>query len=383
MMASKTNRALLYLGFLLCMAAMASAMDHVTFRRDGREIQQSGRLLVEAQDGGLLLLSRDGVLWAITPDEQIKHTSDDAPFEPFNREEMTKHLLVILPKNFEVYQTTHYLIFFDTSRAYAQWCGSLFERLYMTFRNYWIHKGFELAEPEFPLVAVIFADKQAYLKFSRAELGEAGDLISGYFNLMTNRMTMYDLTGVETAGRPAGRLSTFAQINQILAQPDALQAVSTIVHEATHQIAFNCGLHTRLSDCPLWLSEGIAVYFETPDLHSAKGWSGIGAVNQPRWQQFLNYLNRRPADSLQTLIATDKRFRETKQSLDAYGESWALTYFLINKRPKEYIAYLRMLSKKKPLSPDPPERRLQEFQRFFGDIKQLDVEFLRYMSKVR
>jgi len=56
-------------------------------------------------------------------------------------------------------------------------------------------------------------------------------------------------------------VSTGAQIKQILAQPDALQTVSTIVHEATHQIAFNCGLHTRLSDCPVWFSEGIAMYF--------------------------------------------------------------------------------------------------------------------------
>jgi hypothetical protein len=358
-------------------------MDYVTFRRDGREIQQSGRVLVEAQDGGLLLLARDGVLWTIGPDEKIKHTSDDVPFEPYSREEMAKELLAVLPRNFEVYQTTHYLIFYDTSRAYAQWCGSLFERLYLAFRNYWTHKGFELAEPEFPLVAIIFADKQAYLEFSRGDLGDAAEIICGYYNLMTNRMTMYDLTGTASGGRQSVSVTNAAQINQILARPDALQTVSTIVHEATHQIAFNCGLHARLSDCPLWISEGIAVYFETPDLQSAKGWSGIGAVNQLRWRQFLDYLQRRPADSLQTLIASDKRFREGKQSIDAYGEAWALTYFLIRQHPKEYVAYLRMLSEKKPLLTDPPETRLDQFQKFFGDIDKLNADFLRYMSRLR
>ena len=30
----------------------------------------------------------------------------------------------------------------------------------MAFTNYWTRKGFELAEPEFPLVAVVFADEQ-------------------------------------------------------------------------------------------------------------------------------------------------------------------------------------------------------------------------------
>jgi hypothetical protein len=60
-----------------------------------------------------------------------------------------------------------------------------------------------------------------------------------------------------------------------------------------------------------------------------------------------------------------------------------LTYFLIKQHPKEYIAYLRMLSKKKPLLRDSPETRLNEFQQAFGDIKKLDTEFLRYMGRVR
>ena len=46
----------------------------------------------------------------------------------------------------------------------------------------------------------------------------------------------------------------------------------TVIHEATHQIAFNCGLHTRYADNPLWLTEGMALYFETPDLRSRSGW---------------------------------------------------------------------------------------------------------------
>ena len=176
---------------------------------------------------------------------------------------------------------------------------------------------------------------------------------------------------------------TAAQINQILAQPAALQTVATIVHEATHQIAFNCGLHARLSDCPLWFSEGIAMYFETPDLRSAKGWSGIGAVNSPRLERFLEYLERRPANSLETLLRDDTRFRDPKQALDAYAEAWALTYFLMYQHPKEYIAYLAMLSKKKPLLEDGPEKRLDEFRRVFGELKPLDVEFLVYMSRLR
>ena len=93
-------------------------------------------MLVEAKDGGLLLLARDGVLWAIPPEEQVEHTSDEQPFEPYSRDEIAKRLLAELPQGFRVHPTTHYLIFYNTSPAYAQWCGSLFERLYMAFTNF-------------------------------------------------------------------------------------------------------------------------------------------------------------------------------------------------------------------------------------------------------
>ena len=368
---------------LLCGCGSAAlAVDHVTLRRDGKTLSVDGQLVLTAQDGGILLLARDGVLWNIVPEEQVKHTSDDAPFRPFTAQEMSKSVLAQLPAGFDVHQTAHYLIFHDTSRAYAQWCGSLFERLYGAFRNSWSHKGFELTDPEFPLVAVVFADKQSYVKYSEKELGGAAESIIGYFNLATNRMIMYDLTGTNASGR-AARLGTSAQINQILSSADASRTVATIVHEATHQIAFNGGLHARYSDCPLWFSEGIAVYFETPDLRSAKGWAGVGAVNRSRLTQFRQYLGSRPTDSLKTMITTDERFRDLKQAADTYAEAWALTHFLLRQRPKEYVEYLTMLSQKQPLIEDGPQRRLEQFEKHFGPWKKVDAEFLRSMSRVR
>jgi len=361
----------------------ASAVDHVTFRRNGKEMQVDGRLWVTAQDGGLLLLGSDGVLWAIPPEEQIEHTTDATPFKPLTPAEMAQRLLAELPPGFDVHQTAHYLICYDTSRAYAQWCGALFERLYRAFTNYWSRKGLKISEPEFPLVAIVFADREAYAKFSRPELGDAAGSIIGYFSLRTNRMTMYDLTGIESFGQYGSVRGTGTQIARILARPDAQRTVATVVHEATHQIAFNCGLHVRYSDCPLWFSEGIAVYFETPDLRSTKGWRSIGALNEPRLVRFHQYLAGRGANSLQTLVADDKRFRDTRQSLDAYAEAWSLTYFLIRQRSEQYIIYLKMLSQKKPLLQDGPETRLKQFKEVFGDMKALDTEFVRYMLRLR
>ncbi len=363
--------------------SVALAMDEVTFRADGKERHEAGRTLVTAQDGGFLLQGRDGRLWPIGPDELISKKEDDRPFTPFTKDELARRMLAELPKGFETYSTTHYLICYDTSRGYAQWCGALFERLYGAFNNLWTRKGFELHEPEFPLVAVVFADRESYLAHAKKELGESAGSIIGYFNLMTNRMTMYDLTGLSASGE-AIRGSSSAQINQILSQPRSLITTATVVHEATHQIAFNCGLHTRLSDCPVWFSEGIAMYFETPDLRSAKGWAGIGGVNHDRMDRFSQFAAQsRGPNSLKTLIENDKRFHDSKVNIDAYAEAWALTYFLIKQKPKEYTAYLRALSQKKPIVSDTAEGRVAEFEKQFGDLKKLDVEFMRFMGKVR
>jgi hypothetical protein len=131
----------------------------------------------------------------------------------------------------------------------------------------------------------------------------------------------------------------------------------------------------------LWVSEGIAVYFEAPDLSSSRGWRNIGGVNHTRLQRFREYVARRPADSLRTLIVDDARFRDGRQALDAYAEAWALHYFLIHQRSKEYHDYMQTLAQKKPFLWDKPEERLEEFRRAFGDdIAALDAEFLRYLK---
>jgi hypothetical protein len=297
---------------------------------------------------------------------------------------MAKKTLAALPKGFNAYHTEHYTIFYNGSQSYAQWCGALFERLFMAFRNAWSHQGFEMAKPEVRLVAVVFADKASYVKYSEKLLGDAADSIFGYYEPeTTNRITMYDLTDTGVAGpAPSRRVGPATRIAQFLASPNAPGAVSTIVHEATHQIAFNSGLHQRLSDCPKWFSEGIAMYCETPDVRGNKGWAGIGVVNRTRLDQFQQFLQqRRPVKSLKSLIENDERLIETKGILDAYAESWALTYFLIHKHPKEYIAYLKDLSRKQPLVLDGKEKRLAQFEKHFGKIDTLEAEFVKYMEK--
>jgi hypothetical protein len=369
---------------ILAVTSPAAALENLRIKRDSREIEVTGELLVTTQDGGLLVMAPDGVIWSIPAAEIASRTSDDTPFAPLSTVELGKKLLKELPPGFDVHTTQNYLICHNTSKAYAQWCGALFERLYLAFTNYWSRRGFKLKKPDFPLVAIVFNDRDSFASFSRPELGDAAPAIIGYYSFETNHMTMYDLTGVEALRGPNDRRTTASQINEMLSKPEAERMVATIVHEATHQIAFNCGLQTRYADIPLWVSEGVAVYFEAPDLTSSKGWSAIGTVNRVRLSTFIGSLRGRPTNSLETLLADDARFRDAKQGLEAYAEAWALNYFLIHKYPKQYLQYFQMLAQKPMLVKDDPATRLAEFKQAFGDdLKKLDGEFLRYMSTVR
>jgi hypothetical protein len=159
--------------------------------------------------------------------------------------------------------------------------------------------------------------------------------------------------------------------------------VATIVHEATHQIAFNCGLSARYADIPLWLCEGMAVYFEAPDLSSTRGWRGIGRVNYARLATFHDNLPNWHDDSLKSLLAADRRFRDPQTAVDAYADAWALNYYLIKYESEAYAAYLKTLAKKRPLMQDDSATRLADFRQHFGDLPRLQQKFLKQMARVK
>jgi len=142
-------------------------------------------------------------------------------------------------------------------------------------------------------------------------------------------------------------------------------------------------MQNRYADIPLWLCEGMAIYFETPDLSSSRGWNGIGGVNYPRLEVFRQNLGNWQSGSLKQILLNDRPFRDPKTALEAYANAWALNYYLINHEPKAYTAYLKTLAPKRPLVDDDPQTRLNEFQQHFGNLLQLEQRFLKQMTRVK
>lgn len=365
------------------MVSTASAIDRVTFDDGEQQRRETGRVLVQAQDGGMMFEGQDGQLWTLFPKQNPKLTRDEVPFTYLTRKQLTRNVLAELPDGFRVHETQNYLVFYDTSRAYAQWCGALFEQLQRAFMNFWRRKGLKLEQPR-PLVAIIFRDRAGYVRYGQPELGSAADSVIGYYSLKTNRITTFDLTGLEQLRRPGDGGGSSRHIRRILARPAAEKTVATVIHEATHQIAFNSGLQQRFADNPLWLSEGLAIYFEAPDLGSNRGWSRIGSLHPARLETMRRYLPNRPQDSLFTLLTDDKRLREVSTAAEGYAESWALCYFLIRNHPKEFREYMKLISEKPVLGSDSAEVRVSDFERSFGvSWRQLDQQFMRSIPEWR
>lgn len=318
-------------------------------------------VVAAAGDGGMLLELDDGRYLVANPGEVVARRSVPGPSSEETPRELGERVVAELPPGFEILTTRHYVVCYDTSRDYARWCGALFERLHDVFLNFWSRAGIAVASPTRPLVVVIFSDKAAYEAHAARDLGAAADRVVGYYNLMSNRVTTFDLT--ETDGPAGSAAGSATAANQIMASPAAAGLVATLVHEAAHQMAFNCGLHRRLAPVPLWVSEGVAIYFETPDLAASGGWRGIGPPNRPRLDHFLAHHEQ---GDIAAIIASDDRFRAADSALDAYAGAWALTRYLVEAKKEKFVDYLRQQASKAPLEEDDPAGRLREFAAAFG-----------------
>jgi hypothetical protein len=366
-------------------ATPAGAVDHVTFRRspEAEETRLEGRIAIEAVDKSMIFQTADGGLYPMTAEQVVRRDSDATPFEPLSADECGKKLLDTLPEGFEIHKTKNYVFAYNSNKAYVQWVGALFERLHRAFHTFWQARGIKLSEPEFPLCVLVFADDESYAKYVKQHYGEAASKLAAFYALNTNHVTLYDLTGVGALRREGSRRGNAAQINEMLSHPSASQNVATVVHEAFHQLQFNCGLSQRYADVPLWVAEGLATYFESPDLKSSQGWRTIGAVHYGRLGAFREYLPMRPEASLTALIIDDKRFRDARGAGAAYAEAWAMNHFLMQRRSKDYVAYLKNVAAKRPAEIQTPEERLKDFTDAFGDLDALDAEFLRHVQSLR
>jgi hypothetical protein len=350
-----------------------------------------GELVAESPQYGLLILDADGQLTAIPPsatesgDPELAISSlreIEGALVPTPAKELAAKVSKDMPPGSKIIETDHFVVCYNTSDVYARWNANLYERMYKGMRRFWKEQGVDVCDARFPMVALIFRTQQEYLDYAKRDFNGAENTF-GYYIQTTNRLATFDLTGVEGMIPPGMKIQREELITEIFSRPEAERQVATILHEACHQIAFNTGLQKRLGDNPLWVSEGIATFFESPDFNSSTGWGGTGKVNRYNLANLRAYGLNRPADSLLKLLSNDDLLRNSNTATAAYAESWGLTFFLIKRRSKQYVEYLSLLESRSPGEKADSKQRLDDFKKCFGeDLVSLDKEFVRFIGSL-
>lgn len=332
------------------------------------------RLVLTAADGGVLVEDRAGTLWNITPDRLKSRTATQTPYTRFTVDERRAAIRDEFGDAFRSITTPHYIIVFNTTDAYAEWCGGLLERFYEGYFDFWNKAGLKLHEPADRLVVIVLQNQTQFQEFYSSDVGQKTQSSFGYYSIRRNHTVLYNFAETDEAKQTA------IGIRRAVAKTPF--NVATVVHEATHQLGFNTGLHTRYADNPVWLTEGVAMFFETPDLRT-RGWKTIGRINDWRSRSLKAYSGALDAGSVRALVQSDDRFRKAETAGDAYTEAWALTLYLMKRREEDFVRYLQHISSKSPMVWDKADARLAEFTDAFGDPADFEKRMQAYLRKYR
>ncbi|MEX1040697.1 MAG: DUF1570 domain-containing protein [Pirellulaceae bacterium] len=312
-----------------------------------------------------------------------------------------------------VMRSKHYIMLHDTDatphprtkRTRAEERLRLLEIVYESFMMKFCINGVDLEVPEQPLMVVLFGDHQNYLRFVTLLSPELSST-AGFYLLKEKIVFFFDQGTTDD-------FKELAQISQILKRnrdeairtrrPGAKDVirlsntvellvelertnedVSTVSHEASHQLANTTGLFTFGKYTPLWAAEGIGTYFETP---KSAAWGGIGAVNEQRLDWY-RVLGRFPAISNIPVIVSDRVFSRAEDGFDqmhAYAQAWALTHFLMEHHFEELMAYYQEVQLLDVKSGNVTEQDLVNvfYKCFAGDPDNLERRWKQYMQTLR
>ncbi len=310
------------------------------------------------------LLARDGRLWEFPPNRATRLRKTSPTFSSYSAAEMRAQLQRELGGHLEVTGTGHYLVAHPPGRS-SVW-SQRFEDLYRSCVQYFSLRQLPVHDPQFPLVAIVWPRYADFEHYAASQGSSVSPGVLGFYSPISNRVTLYDQGGGATTARAW-------QENE-----------STIVHEATHQVAFNTGVHNRFTSTPLWVAEGLGTMFEARGVWD---WGDhprqADRINRPRLAQFRQWqrLGRQPG-AFVNLVSSDRQFQTNPAA--AYSEAWAWVFFLTENYPRQFGQYVERTAERPDFEDYPLARRMADFTAVFGDdFRKLEAHFLQFIDGLR
>jgi hypothetical protein len=310
----------------------------------------------------VVLLGRDGQLFRFKADQAAEQRSLGGGFKSYSQAEIRGQLLGEFGQSFEVSCLGHYLVVHPAGQK-DQWAPR-FEALYRSFVHYFAARGWQLNEPRFPLVAVVFPRQTDFQRQAVREGVPPNNNLLGYYSPATNRILLYDAT----AGRSGGDWTINAE---------------TIIHEAAHQMAFNTGVHSRFGGAPRWVVEGLGTMFEARGVWQSKTYqTQSDRINRGLLNAYRQHRARNPGLPPVVMPPSDQTYQAAPQV--AYPEGWAWSFFLCETEPRKYFTYLAKTAARPPFSQYRSQERTKDFTDAFGtDLKMLSVRMERFITELK
>ncbi|MDR3636393.1 MAG: DUF1570 domain-containing protein [Isosphaeraceae bacterium] len=329
-----------------------------------------------------------------------------------------------LGQSFELARGPHVILFHQHGEADVRERLDLLERVCRSFYLVMASRGVDLPAPTTRLMSAWFADQADYQEFLRANHAGVFLATRGYFHPTFRAVVGFDaksakdqreareafsarrleLDRLEAAldvmpARGRLRIAVTGEPARTVGRSDARDALDrlrrdlarrqlildldrgsvdqgTAAHELIHQLVATAGLFRAHDDAPHWLHEGLAAQFEV--IRGGR-WAGIGRAHDlrlPDWRAI------RSSPRLVPLVQ-DAGFGHGYDR-DVYAESWALVYYLRQRRPEEFVRFLDLLRGPDAETARGPERTLKHFATAFGpDLGAVERDWHEFLETVR
>lgn len=320
----------------------------------------------------------------------------------------------LLGETFKVYETDHFVILSDAPRHVALAKLNALERAHHQFYRAMARLEFDAIPPAHKLLCVLFADHAMYRAFASAHDRVDAGWVAGYYSGMSNRAVFYeDNTGptyaaagrqlqeaeaqareLEAKAREARRAKNNDLARQIAAQAEHLNqriqserarlstqakesSISKTIHEAIHLLAFNAGVQSRAHEYPFWLTEGLATSFETDQPTAA---FGPDRPSAQRDEELKAAFGNGHAVRLRELVSMLEPPGDDPLATEAvYAQAWSLFSHLHRTERRAITGFLNDM-RNEPPGRLTAQRRVELFEKNFGDIERLESRWLRQLG---
>lgn len=289
------------------------------------------------------------------------------------------------------HETRHFIILSETDAAWTAERAAMLERTRHQYYRAMRRMGVSAPPPEHKLLCVLLHDANRFAEFAREHDGVRASWIAAYYSVRSNRVVMFN----DTVGdAPSAHATHRARTESARAAPPpacihvvgharhpadldharyaehvARYATAKTVHEAVHLLAFNTGLQSRSVEYPFWLTEGLAMSFETDDTSVSFGPDFAWAPRRER----ADALRRAGAVMpLRDLVAlSDVPHDDPKAVEYVYLQSYDLFTHLYRHRRQNLAAYIQACTESPALTRT-AAGRIALFERHFGDIEAIE-----------